>query len=349
MKNITAYRLKNARLLKGLTLQNIAEELGISKQMVSKYEKGISIPDSGKLLKLSKLFDQKIDYFFRAFQVDFGEVNFRKKSNFSQKKQNSLKEQIKIKLENYLWIEDSLSIDSSFKNYISDYKISTNLDIEEAVQNLRDQWEIGIDPIHNIIQLLEDKEIKVIELFDVDDKFDGLATYVNDKYPVIVVNGNFLVERKRFTLLHELGHLLLNFQNCDSRNEELLCNKFASEFLLPKKIVIDDFGGRRNQITLPELISEQEKYGISIQAIIFRLVDVGIISKEKQKHFYQKINFDFKLKEEINKSRFKTPEKSTRYKRLIYRALAQENISIGKASALLNLNIASIENNYSLI
>lgn len=349
MENIVSYRIKNARLLRGMSQQDVADELEVSKQMVSKYEKGTSIPNSSKLLKLSKLFNLKIDYFFRAFKVEIGEVNFRKKSTFSKKKQNSLKEQIKINLENYLWIEDSLSIDYSFRNIIQNNKIESIEDVEVAVLKLRKEWDIGTDPVHNIIQLLEDKEIKVVELYDVDEIFDGLATYVNDKYPVIVVNGNFPVERKRFTLLHELGHLLLTLPNCEINEEENFCNKFASEFLLPKDIVIHEFGGKRNHITLNELISTQKKYGISIQAIVYKLVDAGILSKERQKQFYIKMNFNTSLKKEINLSRFKTPEQSNRYERLVYRALAQENISFSKASALLSKNIEVVKENYALI
>lgn len=349
MKNITGYRIKSARKLKGLSLQNVADELGISKQMVSKYEKGLSIPPSSKLLILSKLFNQKIDYFFRSFKIELGEVNFRKKTSFSVKKQDSLKEQIKIKLENYLWIEEILAIDSSFKNIIANKKIKTISDIENVILDLRNSWEIGIDPIHNIIQLLEDKEIKIIELFDIDDKFDGLATYVDNKFPVIVVNGKFSVERKRFTLLHELGHLLLNLPNCEVTEEEKFCNRFASEFLLPRHLLINEFGNKRKHVSFTELVSIQKKYGISIPAIIYRLVEAEILPKEYHKQFYKKINFNPSLKKTVNHSRFQTPEKSSRFKQLVYRALAQEDISMSKASSLLNQGIESIKENYVLI
>src|SRR5690554_5540840 len=98
MENLIAYRIKNARKLNLLSQQEVADELGVSKQMISKYERGLSIPDSTKLIKLSKLFGQKIDYFFRAYMVELGEINFRKKSRFSKKRQDSLKELIKINL-----------------------------------------------------------------------------------------------------------------------------------------------------------------------------------------------------------------------------------------------------------
>jgi Zn-dependent peptidase ImmA (M78 family)/DNA-binding XRE family transcriptional regulator len=343
MKNLVANRIKNARVLRCLSQQNVADEIGVSKQMVSKYESGEAMPTSSKLIKLAKLFSLKIDYFFSSFQIELGDINFRKKSTFSMKKQSSLKEQIKINLENYLWIEDLLSIDYTFKNIIQNSKVNSIEDVEKAVLKLRNEWNIGIDPIHNIIQLLEDKEIKVIELFDVDDKFDGMATYVNDKYPVIVVNGNFPVERKRFTLLHELGHLLLNIPECDVKQEENFCNKFAAEFLFPRQIVIKEFGGKRNHITLTELITTQKKYGISIPAIVYRLVDAGILSKQRHTDFYKKIRFNPSLDREVNLSRFETPENSNRFEQLVYRALAQEKISFSKASSLLNKNIESVK------
>ena len=349
MNDIVSYRIKNARKLNGLSQQEVADEVGVSKQMISKYEKGLSIPDSSKLIKLARLFDLKVDYFFRSNKVELGEVNFRKKSKFSVKKQEALKERIKIKLENYLWIEEILSIDYTFNNVIKSDDINSIGGIEKIVLKLRDNWNIGIDPIHNIIQLLEDKEIKVLELENVDEDFDGLACFINDKFPIIVVNKSFPVERKRFTLLHELGHLLLNLPAGDTKIEEKFCNKFAAEFLLPKNIIIDEFGGKRKHITLPELIAAQRKYGISIQSIIYRLVDAQILSKDRQKQFYQKINFNSSLKKEINLSRFETPEFSDRYERLVYRALSEENISLSKASSLLNKRIEIVRENYSAI
>lgn len=339
MKEIVSKKIKNARALKGLSQQELADMIGVSKQMISKYEKGESIPTSSNLLKLGKSLKVKIDYFFKPSKIDLGVLNFRKKSSFSNKRQESLEQLIKLHLENYLEIEDLLQIDYSFKNPIENEKVSSIEDIEKLVLRLRNEWEIGLDPIHNIIQLLEDNEIKVVELFDVEDSFDGLATFVNDKFPVIVVNGKFPVERKRFTLLHELGHLLLNLPECNIKDEENYCNKFASEFLFPKRLVLKEFGVKRDLISLNELIEVQKKYGISIQAIVYRLVDAGIFTENRKIDFYKKINFNSSLKSEVNMSRFQTPEKSNRFEQLVYRALSQEIISISKASSLLNQNI----------
>ena len=78
-------------------------------------------------------------------------------------------------------------------------------------------------------------------------------------------------------------------------------------------------------------------------------VSAKILSKERQKQFYIKLNFNPSLKKDVNYSRFETPENSNRYERLVYRALAQENISISKASSLLGKNIDFVKENYALI
>jgi len=342
MNPIVATRIKNARRLNGLSLQDLADALGVSKQMISKYEQGQSNPTSEKLIQLAKLFKVKADYFFRPHQVEIGQVNFRKKASFSSKKQDSLKERIRLEMENYLWIEDILQIDYSFENSIYGMKINSADDVVNAVSKLRNDWKIGMDPIHNLIQLLEDQEIKVIELHDVEDSFDGLATFVNDKYPVIVVNGHYTVEQKRFTLLHELGHLLMNLPECDHKEEENFCNLFAGEFLFPRDMLIYEFGPARNSISFEELGAMQGKYGISIQAIMYRLVDAGIIHENKRTVFYKTLNAKPELKRAIDLPRFATPEKSERFQQLVYRALSQQNISISKASSLLNRSISEL-------
>lgn len=342
MKEIVSSKIKQARILQAMSLQDLADRIGVSKQMISKYEKGDSIPSSKMLIKLAKALEVKMDYFFLPSSVELGEINFRKKNSFSIKKINSLKEKIKIELSNYLEIENILQINNSFENPIKRRMVRAINDIEEIVSDLRIEWEIGFDPIHNIIQLLEDKEIKIIEINEPENNFDGLATIINGKYPVVVLNKTFSVERKRFTLLHELGHLLLELPECDVKFEENICNRFAAEFLFPQNLVIKEFGSKRESISFRELVEVQKKYGISIRAIIYRLKDANIFSENRLTEFYKKLNFNPALKKEIDQERFQSSEVSHRYEQLVYRALSQELISINKAASLLNVNVNEV-------
>lgn len=345
MESTVALRIKQSRIHRGLSLQDVADRIGVSKQMISKYEAGLSMPGSDKLIALSVLFGQKVDYFFRKPEVEIGEINFRKKSSFSNKRINSLKEEVRNQIENYLYVENICELKSQFSNPLSDIQIQSKDDILSATDTLRNAWNIGTDTIHNIIQLLEDNEIKVIEIEEDSAHFDGLATVVDSKYYVIVINNQMPVERKRFTLLHELGHLLLSMSHLSPKEQESCANIFASEMLLAKKNIIVEFGIPRSKITMEELKNIQRKYGISISAIIYKLGDLKIISQEKLASYYKQINFNKKLKQEMEESRFRGNENSNRFDNLVYRAVSEGYISLSKASALLQLPLESLKIN----
>lgn len=55
-------RLRRVRNEKGLSQKEVAEELGISKPIVSQYESGQRTPSVSKLIKLSKFYKVSLDY-----------------------------------------------------------------------------------------------------------------------------------------------------------------------------------------------------------------------------------------------------------------------------------------------
>lgn len=348
MESIIAQRIKNSRLHKGLSLQEVADKVGVSKQMISKYEKGESMPGSDKLISLSKLFNQKIDYFFRKSEVEIGEINFRKRSTFGTKKVNALKEEIRIRIENYLYIENILNLNHTFLHPLSDFKIEKEADIITAASSVKKFWNIGEDSLYNIIELLEEKNIKVIEVEDDTNKFDGLATIVDNLYHIIVIKKNSSVERKRFTLLHELGHLILNFSDTDEKMQEKFCQQFASEMLLSADNLVFEFGEHRSSVSSVEVINVQKKYGISFPAIVYKLGEQNIISKSRIENFYKKINFNPDFKKMFNASRYEGSEYSVRFENLVLRAVSEELISVSKASSILQLSMTEMKTDLNL-
>ncbi len=348
MKEIIGQRIKNSRVHKSLSLQEVADSIGVSKQMVNKYELGKSVPTSEKLIALSKLFNQKIDYFFRKSEVTIGDISFRKKSKFSNKKVNALKEEIRIQIENYLYIENTCNVAFELINPLQSFPINSEIDIKNAVRTLRTTWDIGQDAIHNIIDLLEDNNIKVIEVEETEGNFDGLATVIDDKYHVIVINKNMQIERKRFTLLHELAHLFLPISNLEIKQQEKYCNAFASEMLFSEQNAKNELGENRSRISFEEFKKVQEKYGISISAVVYKLGTSGMMSQDRVKKFYMNLNFDKNLKALVEQTRFDGLERSNKYENLVYRAVSEELISMSKASSLLQIPLEDLKNKLSV-
>lgn len=339
-----AERFKSGRKLNGMSLQDLSDKLAeigfeISRQALHKYEQGEVMPGSEVISKLSKAMNLKPDHFFRETVVEIGEVEFRKFVHLPAKDETRIIEQTKEYLSRYLELEDIMNIKSEFKNPLSNNAINSFEEVEKAAKELRDKWKLGNDPIMNVMELLEDHHIKIVEL-EAGDAFDGMQTLANGNIPVIVMNNLRLKkeDRKRFTALHELAHLILKFKkNLTTSQKETFCNQFAGAVLFPREVAERELGKKRQRLDIKELGFLKKQYGISIQAIVMRLKDLEIISENycRQFFFYLK-QMNWKIDEPVE---YPVKQHSNRFDQLLYRAIAEEQISMSKAAALKNMKM----------
>lgn len=351
MKALFAERFKSARLMKGFSLQDLADVLEpkLSRQALHRYEKGEVMPDSEKLMQLCKALGVTTDFFFRSTEVELGEIEYRKLARMPQKEAAVIKEKTKEYLSRYLELEDILGLPHVFVNPLQDFiSISTYQQVNRAAELLRQKWDLGKGAIFNVVELLEDKHIKVVKL-DVNDDFDGLQTWVNNKIPVLAYNVNKTnkTDRIRFTLLHELGHLLLNFGEITEKVKESLCHQFAGAMLLPEGTLKSELGEHRSKISSLELANIKRQYGISMQAIIMRAKDCGIINEHYTKQlFFLFKQMNWKVDEPFE---YEGIEQSNRFEQLLFRALIEDQISMSKAAALNNQSLADFRKAHQLV
>src|SRR5690606_38359086 len=151
MKEIFAKRLKSARTLAGLSQDELVQRMGdvVTKNAISKYEKGEMMADGAVLLALSKALGTSTDYFFRPFPVAIEHIEFRKKSKLAAKKEAAFREQVTDKVERYLEVEQFLDIRSEFTNPIANRTITTGEDVEPAVNFLLSHWQLGYNALPN--------------------------------------------------------------------------------------------------------------------------------------------------------------------------------------------------------
>jgi Zn-dependent peptidase ImmA (M78 family) len=351
MENYFPERLRTARALSGFSLQELSDKLAnkVTRQALHKYEKGEALPDSEMIRLLSRVLDVSESFFSRiAKPVELGTIEFRKAAKMPVKEQDRLIEKVRDRLSRYLEIEELLALTSSFSNPISHQQSIGGLeDIEVAAQALRSDWGLGCDPISNCIDLIEDHHIKVIEV-ESTESFDGMQTWVNGNLPLIAINATNIKssDRKRFTVLHELAHLLLPFGTLSVREREKYCHQFAAALLLPEKSAKAELGNSRSKLLIPELGAIKKQYGISIQAIVMRARDLKIITESYYKQFFFYINqMGWRTEEPVKYEGF---EKSNRFDQLIFRALAEEIITIDKAAELSNLSIQQFQQRLSM-
>lgn len=343
MINEFANRLKSARKMAGLSMEALALKAGaiITKQAIGKYEKGLINPGSEVLLALAKALNVSVDYFFRPPEISIEGLEFRKRSKLSQSAEDRIKYQTIDFLQKYLELEDILNIREPFVNPVSNPVVRHYADIEQAAREIREKLKLGEGPVPHLIELLEDKGFKIFEVSDAEG-FDGLSGFVKGMdMPVIAVYEGQDLVRKRFTLAHELAHLLLDFSQAEKKETEKLCHAFAGALLLPASVIKRELGEKRSKITQWEVKKLKGMFGISIQAVMARAYHLEIISENFYRSFCINVRKNHWHKEEPGE--YKGKEKANRFEQLVYHAAAEQIISFSKAAEFLNQSLSEFD------
>lgn len=329
--------LKNIRRMRGLTLDEVSQRLNgmVTKQAISKYERGLMKPSSTVMDALCKLYQASPDFLLGRKPVVLSDFSFRSKEPVPQKLKQRIISQVQIWMEHYLALENLFDLITVFRNPVHGLNIVDFDDMENAALQVRRKWGLGNDTIASVCRVLELVGIKVLEL-DIEEDVDGLCGWVNKKTPFIVLKkNNVTVERKRFTALHELAHILFPCLNeMEYKRKERMCHRFASAILLPKEVVDTYVGKVRDNLSVAELSSLRSMYGISVAAIVHRLKDLNVISIDYYNHI-----FDDRIKYNLFEEGwglYPLMDDAVKYNSLVSRAIVEgivdienDDISIG--------------------
>lgn len=336
-------RIKQARMAAGLSLRDLADQADISAMAISKYERDENTPSSGVLLALAKALGVRTEYFFRQVHVSLQEVSYRKHPDLPEKEKARVLAEVHDQLERWLELEGFIPT-----TWAIPFKLPKNLparvrsfdEIEDVAIAIREVWNLGLNPILDLIDTLESHGIKVFAVaFDADKKFDGLSAKADGKL-VVVVGKDWPGDRQRFTLAHELGHLVLHDRLAKGLNEESACHRFAGAFLVPKPQVEKALGKSRTWLEPQELMLLKHEWGLSMGGWTYRAFDNDILPKSRmqvlwnhfREHSWDKVEPDPQY-----------PREEVRlFKQRVYHALAEDLISESKAAELLGMSLVAL-------
>lgn len=338
-------RLKLARAAAGLSLRDLADRIEnrVSAQQIGKYERDEDVPRSGVLIALSHALGVSVDYLVGDQEIVLEAVEFRKKQITSKKEQAQIQAQALHLIERYLMVEEVLQLPSAEwdKPREAPFPVRQLAGADSAAQYLREHWKLGIDPIPNFVELLEERGIKVL-FVDSKENIDGLAARVRrsrgEPVPIIVIRRGLHGERQRFNLAHELGHMLMDIQG-DDKFREKAAHRFAGAFLMPAEALWSNVGRRRSSIGWSELFALKRLFGASVQAITYRCADLGIFPPSLSQSLFKDFSrLGFRSAPDYEPEHL-SEEKPGRFERLCYRALAEGAISEPKTAELLNISV----------
>jgi len=347
-------KIKQLRQEKSYSLQQLADLAGLSKPAIQQYEDNTINPSNKALQAIANVLGVGVWSFFSNKKSKLELADFRLGDTLidAEEEKKTIHKDIVTNSQSYIELEAILNEQIIFDNPISDLIINTYDDIEKAVVKLRKKWKLNDNPIDDVTGFLENKGFKIITV-DRPTQSPGLCGRIKDGdllIPVIIININQEhtreVTRKRFTILHELAHLLLIWgTHVDKQMEEKLCNRFASALLLPDGALKEYIGKDRTTISLEELKTIKQVYGISIQGIIYRTHNIGLISWEQCEKWLNQYEA-WRTSDENFGSYLKSDEMPSRFKRLLAKALVEKKISREKAAELLNMKIDEVERQF---
>jgi Zn-dependent peptidase ImmA (M78 family) len=338
-------RLKLARTSAGLSLRGLAERLGnlVSAQALGKYERGEMVPSSTVLMALADALAVPESYLVSSGRLQLEGVEFRKLKIAGAKEQATLQAQVIRHAERYLQVEDLLAADSIEWRFPANfpYSVTSADQAELAADKLRLVWQLGEDPIPQLAEYLEERGIKVL-LLDLAESISGMAATVRRSsrraIDVIVINRQHPGERQRFTLAHELGHLLL--REAGGIDKEAACNRFAGAFLAPAAALRPEVGPKRHNVSFGELLRLKQLFLVSISCLIYRLKDLEVISPAIASQMFAAMNRLHIRKKEPGELR---SEETQRFERLCFRAFTEGVISASKAAELLDVTVRRLD------
>ena len=283
-------RLKQARLLAGMTQRELASALGenglkITAAAISKYEKEKSFPTARFMLLASSVLNVPSTYLLYQPATSVKWTAFRRHSGFGKKRQEAVKAYASDLAELQVELHSALYPNSAPD--LPEPAIANDFgDVERIAAELRAAWDVGNRPLDNLVQTAEDHGVIVINWEDDSGKFDGLSGWCGN-YPVTVINASRSADRRRFNLAHEIGHLVMDTSQA-GEDDESLAHRFAAALLVPADHAFRELGRERRQLDWGELIMLKRKYGLSLAAWIRRARDLKIISER----YYETLNIE---------------------------------------------------------
>ncbi len=282
---INGRSIKLARESRGLSQSKLSELLGVTQASLSRFEKGVLTVAPEFVSKIAQVLNYPASFFEKDICI-VGETSlfYRKRASMTVKDLSILESKISILSKGIDELMESINIPEL---RIPSVEPSVDNSPQEIAYKVRNFLDVPAGPIDKIVSLLEKNGV-IVMFLDVDDmeKFDGLTMFTMNQAPVIWINRNIPNDRKRFSLAHELGHLVMHLRsdNLEKSEEqkELEANEFAGEFLMPKsQCKVDLF-----KLKYKDLGMKKYYWKVSKAAIIYRAKELKCISEETARYLY---------------------------------------------------------------
>ncbi len=335
----------------GLSQEELGQQIGVTRQTIAAWESGDRDPSLVQLVKIARRLGVSVELLLNLEadnEAEQPEVCLLFRADEPSALTSALRAALTEKAMNYATVEQLLAELPSLPEQrpLSGYDEYL---VEEVAKEVRGWLGVGESaPLGDVLALLEAKRLKVI-LQPLPESISGFSAYTDTLGTVIFINQDHPTERKFFTALHELAHLIFHRQEyktgleplTPSRNRkhprEKAADHLAGAILLSEDSIRKELHAYRNRwLPEPLLADLKRRYGVSLRTIIRRAGQIGIIS---QKQMGQQLGVLNKKYPDVEEPQLPPPSGLTRLERLVYLALIREEITASRAAEILGKSL----------
>ncbi len=320
--------LRLARDAREVTQSELADATKFTQALVSKLENGlITQPSDDVVEQFSLTLRFPTDFFFQTDrQVGFPPFHYRKRQRLGVKALAHISALINIRRQHIAKLVRSF--DTSVSKPIPQIDLDEHgLSPERAAERVRAYWMVPRGPVENLVDLIEAAGgIVVLSRFGTD-LLDGISFRSEGLPPLFFMNRDVPGDRFRFSLAHELGHMVMHNVPADDEKMESEAHRFAAAFLMPAA----DVRSYLSIVKLSNLSRVKAFWKVSIKALIKRAHDLKLITD----HYYRVLNIQYNKSFKEGEPITIALEKPHLLRRIVRYHLDELGYSVGELANLL--------------
>lgn len=279
IKSFNPERLSVAREAAGLEIKELAERVGTTPSAISQLENGkTKEPKAETLLRLSLALGVPPVFFGKGLLpvLSAEYCHFRKKRSASKREQKNVLARGRLIREIVQYLEEIIDFPPVMLSHLQ-RTVASEEEIENLALLVRDEWNLGLGPIGNMVALLEWHGVIPVEVEGHSKNLDAFSTWADGRPMIFLSVDKAAASRRRYDVAHELGHLLMHGE-CVAGDKvlEKEADFFAGAFLLPRVPFLAECPTR---LSWPKLREMKQRWGVSLLAIIRRAYSLGVFSE----------------------------------------------------------------------
>jgi Zn-dependent peptidase ImmA (M78 family) len=283
-----ANMLRIARQLRRFQQGEAATRLGISQAMLSRFENQLAGLSDDILDRAAAAYDLPRSFFVQSDPVLGAPVSvhpmWRRKASVSGREMDNIVAELNLRLMHLRRLLQAVEVEPSFQ--VPNLPFDQFNDAERIAGLVRAQWQMPAGPVRDLTRVIEAAGVVVVHSPLGGSAVDGVTFRAPGLPPLVVLNVEQPADRMRFTLAHELGHLVMHHDQ-PTQSMEQEANEFASALLMPTRDIRPYFARRIDLRLLAEL---KPVWRVSMASLLLRARSLGLLAYNQERYLWQQFS-----------------------------------------------------------